>query len=177
MATLVSAGADSMSSDSMSTVRLAVGSDTPAEIRVSGGGQAANTAAWLASIGTDVTFVGAVGDDQAGHDRLAELREAGARTRVAVRPGVATGCVIVLTHGDERTMISDRGANALLDPDDVSAAIRDSDAGMSPDGHASVGHLHLSGYTLLDDRSRDAGRRALDLARDAGLTTSVDAAS
>jgi sugar/nucleoside kinase (ribokinase family) len=38
-------------------------------------------------------------------------------------------------------------------------------------------HLHLSGYTLLDPRSRAAGRYALAGAMAAGLTTSVDAAS
>ncbi|MCM0678128.1 PfkB family carbohydrate kinase, partial [Micromonospora phytophila] len=44
----------------------AIGSDTPAAIRFSGGGQAANTAAWLAAQGVPVTLVGAVGDDGAG---------------------------------------------------------------------------------------------------------------
>ena len=49
----------------------------PAAIRFSGGGQAANTAAWLAAQGVPVTLVGAVGDDDAGRDRVAELDRAG----------------------------------------------------------------------------------------------------
>ncbi|MDI1464934.1 PfkB family carbohydrate kinase [Catellatospora sp. KI3] len=145
---------------------LAPGSDTPATVHVAGGGQAANTAAWLAAIGAPVTFVGAVGDDQAGRDRLAELHLAGVRTQVSVRPGAATGSIVVLTHEGERTFITDRGANLLLAPADVDAAI----------GHGGQ-LLHLSGYTLLDQPSRPAGRRALAAARAAGLRTSVDAAS
>jgi sugar/nucleoside kinase (ribokinase family) len=38
-------------------------------------------------------------------------------------------------------------------------------------------HLHLSGYVLLDEVSRAAGRYALRAAHERGLTTSVDAAS
>lgn len=145
---------------------LATGSDTPATVHVSGGGQAANTAAWLAWLGQPVTFVGAVGDDQAGQDRLAELHAAGVLTQVSVRPGASTGSIVVLTYQSERTMISDRGANLLLAPSDVDAAIA-----------LGANHLHLSGYTLLDQASRPAGRAALASARAAGLTTSVDAAS
>ncbi|HCT78417.1 MAG TPA: ribokinase [Micromonosporaceae bacterium] len=145
---------------------LATGSDTPATVHVSGGGQAANTAAWLAWLGQPVTFVGAIGDDQAGQDRLAELHAAGVRTQVSVRPGASTGSIVVLTYQSERTMISDRGANLLLAPSDVDAAIA-----------LGANHLHLSGYTLLDQASRPAGRAALASARAAGLRTSVDAAS
>ncbi len=145
---------------------LAPGSDTPATVHVSGGGQAANTAAWIAWLGRPVTFVGAVGDDQAGRDRLTELHEAGVRTVVSVRPGASTGSIVVLVHQGERTMISDRGANLLLAPSDVDNAIA-----------AGATHLHLSGYTLLDQASRPAGRAALASAKASGLRTSVDAAS
>ncbi|HZM74629.1 MAG TPA: PfkB family carbohydrate kinase [Candidatus Limnocylindrales bacterium] len=145
---------------------LAPGSDTPATVHVSGGGQAANTAAWLAWLGRQVTFVGAVGDDQAGRDRLAELHAAGVHTIVSVRPGAGTGSIVVLTHGEERTMISDRGANLLLAPSDIDTAIA-----------AGATTLHLSGYTLLDQASRPAGQAALAAAKAAGLRTSVDAAS
>jgi sugar/nucleoside kinase (ribokinase family) len=146
---------------------LAVASDTPATVHVAGGGQAANTAAWLAWLGRPVTFVGAVGGDQAGRDRLAELHTAGVLTQVSVRPGATTGSIVVLAYEGERTMISDRGANLLLAPSDVDAAIRTG----TPQA------LHLSGYTLLDQASRPAGRSALASAREAGLKTSVDAAS
>jgi ribokinase len=143
------------------------GSDTAASIAVGGGGQAANTAAWLAHAGRPVTLVAAVGDDPAGRERIAELTAAGVRCAVRAHAGAVTGSVVVLAGPDERTMITDRGAALLLDPADVTAAVEAADAT----------HLHLSGYPLLHDGSRPAGLAALAAAAERGLTTSVDAAS
>ncbi|MFG3704918.1 carbohydrate kinase family protein [Micromonospora sp. NPDC047670] len=147
---------------------VATGSDAPAAIRFSGGGQAANTAAWLAAQGVSVTLVGAVGDDGQGRERVVELERAGVDCAVTRHPEHATGTVIVLATAGERTMITERGANLRLAPADVDAALA-----AAPDAR----HLHLSGYTLLDAESRPAGLRALAAARERGLTTSVDAAS
>ncbi|PWR06902.1 ribokinase [Micromonospora acroterricola] len=147
---------------------LAAGSDTAAEISLGGGGQAANTAAWIAAQGVDVTLVGAVGDDDEGRDRTAELDRAGVDCAVDRVEGVRTGTVIVLATDDERTMVSQRGANLRLSAEHVERALA-----AVPD----AGHLHLSAYTLLDAGSRGAGLRALEAARERGLTTSVDAAS
>ncbi|WFE49632.1 PfkB family carbohydrate kinase [Micromonospora sp. WMMD1155] len=147
---------------------LAAGSDTGAEISLGGGGQAANTAAWIAAQRVDVTLVGAVGDDDAGRDRVAELTRAGVDCAVERIEGVPTGTVIVLAADDERSMVSQRGANLRLSGAHVERAIA-----AAPD----AGHLHLSAYTLLDAGSRGAGLRALAAARERGLTISVDAAS
>jgi sugar/nucleoside kinase (ribokinase family) len=147
--------------------QLAVGSDTPARIRVGGGGSGANTAAWLAFAGAPVTLVGAVGADPAGEARVRELASAGVACAVPVKEA-ATGAVVVLSGGAERTMLADRGANLLLTPADVDAG-----AALAP----AARHLHLSGYALLDGASREAGRYALAAAAARGLTTSVDAAS
>ncbi|BCB87842.1 ribokinase [Phytohabitans suffuscus] len=146
----------------------AAGTDTGARIRFAGGGQGANTAAWLAARGTPVTLVAAVGDDEAGRARVAELAASGVHCAVRAHAGTPTGTVIVLTHAGERTMINDRGANLLLSPADVDAALA---------AAPGARHVHLSGYPLLDPASRGAGLRALAAARDKGLTTSVDAAS
>ena len=143
------------------------GSDTDAAITVGGGGQAANTAAWLAHSGRPVTLIAAVGDDPAGRERVAELTASGVRCAVRAHAGAVTGSIVVLAGPEERTMITDRGAALLLDPADARAAIVSSGAG----------HLHLSGYPLLHEGSRAAGLEALAVAREHGLTTSVDAAS
>jgi sugar/nucleoside kinase (ribokinase family) len=66
----------------------------------------------------------------------------------------------------ERTMLPDRGANAALAPADLPV-----------EELRSATHLHLSGYTLLDPGSRAAGLVALEHAREAGLSVSVDPAS
>src|SRR5205823_2884785 len=95
-----------------------------------------------------------------------ELSAAGVRCAVRRSPTAATGAVVVLSSGGDRTMLADRGANLLLEASDVDAAL----AGRPV-------HLHLSGYVLLDEASRPAGRHALAVAAARGMTTSVDAAS
>jgi ribokinase len=147
---------------------LAPGSDTRAAVRFTGGGQAANTAAWLGGLMVPVTLVAAVGADEAGAARLAELRAAGVDCAARQCADRATGTVIVLAHGTDRTMVSDRGANLALTAADLDAALNS-----APDTR----HLHLSAYPLLDAASRGAGLRALAAAHERGLTTSVDAAS
>jgi sugar/nucleoside kinase (ribokinase family) len=141
---------------------LAPGSDTPASIQVGGGGQAANTASWLATAGADVTLVSAIGDDQAGRDRVAELTTAGVRVAAQICPGAATGAIVVLSDNGDRTMVTDRGANLLLSKESVNAALTD------------ASWLHLSAYTLMQGST---GLHALTEARARGLRVSVDAAS
>jgi sugar/nucleoside kinase (ribokinase family) len=147
---------------------IAHGSDTAARIHLTAGGSAANTAAWLARTGRPVTLVGVVGGDAPGAQRLAELAESGVDCAVRVAPGAVTGSVVVLSQAEERTMLCDRGANALLSTVDVDGAVASA---------RDAVHLHLSGYVLFDGDSRAAGRDALATAARQGLTTSVDAAS
>ena len=137
------------------------GADVPARIRMRAGGAGANTAAWLAHLGADVTLVARVGDDPAGRAAAGDLRTAGVRPAVTVDPDHPTCTVVVLLADGDRTMLSDRGAAARLVPADLP----------SFDG---ADHLHLSGYVLLDPATRAAGRTALAAARTAGLSTSVD---
>jgi ribokinase len=142
-------------------------SDTPSRIRLAGGGSAANVAAWLARQGAVVHLVVRVGDDQAGSSRCAELRSAGVDVAAAVDEHAPTGTVVVLVDQDgARTMLADRGANALLQPDDLPGPL-----------FTGGNHLHLSGYVLLDEGSRAAGVAALERARAAGMTISVDPSS
>ncbi|WP_130513133.1 carbohydrate kinase family protein [Krasilnikovia cinnamomea] len=147
---------------------IETGTDTDAAITLTGGGQAANTAAWLAHAGCAVTLVAAVGEDPAGRERVAELTARGVRCAVRAHEGAPTGSVVVLATADERTMLADRGAALLLDPGDVAAAVA---------AAPGATHLHLSGYPLLDARSRPGGLAALATAHTHGLTMSVDAAS
>ena len=147
---------------------IALGSDTPAQIRLAGGGQGANTAAWLAWLGRPVTLAAVVGTDQFGDLRLTELAGLGVRCVIRRCSAAPTGTIIALSLGAERTMITQRGANRLLAEADIDAAVE-----AAPD----AGHLHLSGYVLADPESQPAGRHAMAVAASRGMTVSVDAAS
>jgi sugar/nucleoside kinase (ribokinase family) len=140
-------------------------SDRPATIRSRGGGAGANVAAHLAALGVPVTLAGCVGDDAAGAGLLAELAAAGVGLAVRTVSGAASGTIVSLVEpGGRRSMLADRGANLELRPADVPPP-------------APGGHLHLSGYTLLDERPRAAGLAALTAAAAAGCPTSLDPAS
>src|SRR5437764_12490457 len=143
---------------------LAKGSDTPATVTMHGGGSGANIAAWLAVDGAEVAFVGRRGADIAGRNRDMELMGYGVDARLVMDPERPTGmCVVMVTHKGDHTMLSDPGANAVLSPDDL------------PKDLFTPGcHLHVSGYTLLNEGSRPAGIAAMDHAAHAGMTVSVD---
>ena len=112
-----------------------------------------------------MSLIARIGDDQAGRAATAELTAQGVDCRFAIDRELATCCVVVLVSPDgERTMLPDRGANAALCPADVEL----------PTHAEPRQHLHLSGYVLLDAGSRPAALRALELAKAAGWTTSVD---
>ena len=149
------------------TAPLAHASDTPAEIVRRPGGGGANVAARLAAAGVPTLLVARVGEDAAGQAALAELREGGVELEIAIDAQRPTGtCVVIVEPGGERTMLPDRGANAALEPADLPI-----------DEFTEGKHLHLSGYTLLDPGSRSAGLVALEHARAAGMSISVDPAS
>jgi sugar/nucleoside kinase (ribokinase family) len=145
--------------------RIRPGTDTDAAVRTRGGGAAANVAAWLAHLRVPVTLAGRIGADAAGATQRAELAAHGVSCALATDPDLPTGCVVVLVAADgERTMLPDAGANARLSIADLPAP-------------PAAGHLHLSGYPLLRETARPAALAALDQARTAGLTVSVDPAS
>ena len=145
---------------------LQPGSDRPAPISTIGGGAGANTAAWLVTAGAAATIVGQIGRDPLGLWVTAELAALGVVDAMTRDPQLATGTCIVLVSADgERTMVPDAAANNALRAERLPL-----------DVFTSGGHLHLSGYTLFGP-ARAAGLRSLELARSAGMTVSVDAAS
>src|SRR3954468_15024803 len=146
---------------------MAHASDTEARVRWTGGGAAANVAAWLAVQAEEGAPVARRGDDVAVRGAVAELCDAGVDAHVVLDGERATGtCVVVIGADGERTMLPDRGANLALAPDDLPAAL-----------FAAGNTLHLIGYVLLHDGPRAAGLCALDQAREAGMTISIDPAS
>jgi sugar/nucleoside kinase (ribokinase family) len=143
---------------------LAIASDTPARISLRQGGAGANTAAWLARAGVDVTLVACVGDDHAANLALDGLR--GVELRVAVDEQLPTGtCIVLVAPGGERTMLPDPGANTALTVWGTESLFTEGTI------------LHVSGYSLMRPGSRGAALDAMARARDAGMLISVDPAS
>ncbi|AGS68878.1 carbohydrate kinase family protein [Streptomyces collinus] len=148
---------------------LATGTDTAAAIRTLPGGAGANVACWAAHTGCpDVRLLGRVGADAAQwHER--ELQAAGVRPHLVVDPEAATGTVICLVDAGaaaERTFLTDSGASLRLEPADWSDALLD-----------GVTRLHLSGYLLFSEPSRELAAVALAAARARGVRVSLDPAS
>lgn len=80
------------------------------------GGKAANQALAAARAGAQVRFVGAVGSDQYGADRLADLQRAGVcTTGVARIEGAQSGlATIIVAENGENLIVNAAGANAEL---------------------------------------------------------------
>ena len=145
---------------------VAFGTDTFAPIHAVGGGSGANAAAWLAFLGIKTHLVGRIGDDVLGEVLVDELRSVGVTAHLARDPSIGTGKVFVLVdRTGERTMITDRGAGEALSPGDL------------PVGLFGGGHLHLSGYAFSGGSRRETALEALRLAREAGMSVSVDPSS
>ena len=139
--------------------------DTTSRITRQPGGSAANTAAWLGWLGADVDFVGRVGAGDA--DRHArELAAAGVAAHLHEDPDRATGTIVIIVEGQQRSMLTDRGANATLDPAQVTDALL-----------ATAGILHLTGYSLVDALPARALRELVDRAHAHGASVSLDPSS
>jgi sugar/nucleoside kinase (ribokinase family) len=146
---------------------LEPGTDVAGRIAFVQGGSAANAARWMARLGARTSLISAVGRDATGRALVDAVRGDGVTTRVARIAGAPTGRIAVLVGpGGERTFVPDRGAADLLDP-----------ARLRPAWFAGAQALHLPAYSLLGSPLGDAGRRAIELARDAGAAISVDLAS
>jgi sugar/nucleoside kinase (ribokinase family) len=139
---------------------LVARSDTPAHMERHPGGSGANTAAWLGVLGADVRFAGRVGlADLRRHARA--LEACGVDARLAGDARTPTGSIVVLAH--DRSMFTDRGANLALCRDDLPDDLLE-----------GVEHVHVSGYSLLEEGPRTA---VLDLIARGGVPWSVDPAS
>ena len=148
------------------------GTDTASTNSISGGGSAANTAAWLGATGKHAVMIGAVGTDALGAGAIADLEALGVVSAIERIADAPTGTVIALVHPDgERTMFPDAGANLRLSAAHVEHVLRN-----LAERHPSV-HLHVSGYTLLREPTRESALMALRVAHELGVTTSVDPSS
>lgn len=141
------------------------GDDNRARVEIHGGGAAANVTAWLAVAGHQPTLHCVVGDDVIGHGLVSELETNGATVR-ATYTDQPTAAVVALVHPNgERTMFPSASANFGLPANALDSALLPGD------------HLHVSGYLLLRDHTRNAALQYIRTAKAIGATVSLDPAS
>jgi ribokinase len=124
---------------------LAPDADTPAVVRFTAGGQAANVAAWAAALGATSRLICKRGTDAASELAAGELERYGVEICGPVTPG--RGGVVVSLRGEDgqRTMASDPGVASVLDPSEIDRTwIEGCDV------------LHVSGYCLLRESMAEA---------------------
>ncbi|MCU1508959.1 MAG: hypothetical protein JWQ12_1224 [Glaciihabitans sp.] len=144
---------------------IRVDTDTPSMIRFRPGGSAANTAAWLGMLDCDVDFYGRVGaPDLHRHTQL--LSDSGVRPFLSRDPELPTGTIVIVVEGEQRTMLTDRGANDAFDPDEVSDETLE-----------GARLLHFTGYSLFGRAGAEPVKRLVSRARAKGVEVSVDPGS
>jgi len=144
-------------------------SDTPAAIRVTRGGAAANLAVALRealSRPADVVYVGSRGADAMGERFEQELQRHNVIPLLRVASDATGTLVSMVDERGERTMLTDRGANDALCAVDVLDTLTE-----------DLVHLHLSGYTVLSGNNAAWIAQVIDRAHERGATVSVDVCS
>lgn len=143
------------------------GTDVPGRVFFIQGGSAATAARWLGRLGARSFLIAAIGRDAAGRALVEAIRGDGVTPRVVRVAGARTGRIgVLVTPDSERSFVTDRGAALQLQPSDL-----------KPAWFARADALHLPLYSLIDEPLSLAGRRGIELARDANAAVSVDLAS
>lgn len=139
------------------------------ELSATFGGGEANVAVSLAHFGLESWYVTRLPAHAIGDAAIRALRAEGVRTDAIVRGGDRVGIYFAETGASQRasTVIYDRAHSAISEWDSAKADW--------PSVMKGAAWLHVTGITpALGDRAADATRAAIDAARAAGASVSVD---
>ena len=128
------------------------------------GGSAANTAAGVASLGGSGAFIGKVHADALGDVFARDIRAAGIEfeTPRSLDGPPTARCLVFVAPDAQRTMATYLGACVELGPDDI-----------TPDVVAGAQVTYLEGYLWDPPLAKEAFRRAIKVAHDAGRKTAL----
>ena len=129
------------------------------------GGSGCLTALYLQLLGLPTALAAAMGTDVFSQFAAEYLSVSGIdESFIRKLPDEQTGFFMILvTPGGQRTMFGSRGANtAAFDADALIARL------------GEFGHLHISGYFLLEDEQYGSVRRVMTSAKARGITISLD---
>lgn len=131
------------------------------------GGAPANVAVAVRRLGASSAFIGKVGDDAFGHYLIEALRREGVETRGMRVDGAARTTLAIIAmpdaHSAEFVFYRNPGADLLLRPDELDAALLD-----------ETRALHIGSLSLVDEPARSATYAAVERARAAGALISFD---
>ena len=141
------------------------GSDTAAKVSTHGGGAGGNVAAWLRIAGAQSHMLARIGKDAAGVAVRSEFDRLGVTYSEIDVHGAPTGIVVVIVDKDgERSMFPDNGANSGLTLADLPEL-------------DSFNAAYISGYALLDPKSRPGILQMIGKIKAAGLKIYLDPAT
>ncbi len=128
------------------------------------GGSAANTIAGLASLGSNVAYIGKIKDDQMGRVFDHDINSLGISFNTEKdMSGVPTArCLVMVSPDAERTMCTYLGACVNLMEKDI-----------DPEVVASAAITYMEGYLWDPEHAKAAFRKAMTLAHNAGRKTSL----
>lgn len=130
------------------------------------GGKGANQAVAAARLGADVTFVGAVGDDDFGRAALANLQGEGVGVSGLRVAGIPTGVALIVVDDEGENQIAvASGANGSMIGTSIEEALM-TVAALSPGG------VYLANFEISDD----AVLAGAHLAQQAGMTVVINPA-
>ena len=145
---------------------LRANDDTPARIRLGGGGQAANFCAWSTAAGQPARLIARLGDDDTGRRLVAEIEAGGVEVRPVWAPESSGMIAIVVGPAGERTMATQHGAGIGLQSADL-----------EDEWFEGVRLLHVPAYALFLQPLASAAREAIDRVRARGGMLSIDLSS
>jgi sugar/nucleoside kinase (ribokinase family) len=127
------------------------------------GGSAANTIHALAKMGTQVSYVGKVADDELGTFFSHDMEKAGVVSKMKTSKTPTGKAVTLISPDSERTFATFLGAAAEIAPEDVDNELLE-----------AYDYLYLEGYLLFNQPLMDD---LLNRAKNAGMTICMDLAS
>ncbi|PKO97116.1 MAG: adenosine kinase [Bacteroidetes bacterium HGW-Bacteroidetes-7] len=136
----------------------------PMGVQYVAGGSAANTITATAVLGMPSTFIGKVGNDELGSLFKSEQARNGIQSILFTGKAASGRAMVFITAPNaERTFAVYLGAAIELVPEDL-----------KPEQFAGYDYFHIEGYLV---QNQDLVRRAVELAKEAGMIISIDMAS
>lgn len=127
------------------------------------GGSAANTIKGIAKLGLEGGFIGKVCDDNIGSFFREDSRKNGIKPHLKFSNTASGHCTVLISPDGERTLCTYLGAASELSAGDLESSV-----------FTGYDIFHIEGYLVQD---HNLIRTALQLAKKAGLTVSLDLAS